>query len=185
MVVLVLIGRPLYLLELGLGQFCSGGAVKVWRLSPAFRGVGYGQLLASASVVSYYCSLIGLAVFYLAASCQATLPWTLCHPELQQPGLTCVPSTAGTAGNRTDLSGLNNTVASSEQYFSRGVLKVAPDLSQGIGLPDPALAGCLLATWLLIFISLARGVQSSGKLAYFNALFPYGKSTRGTTGTVR
>ena len=176
LVVLVLIGRPLYLLELGLGQFCSGGAVKVWRLSPAFRGVGYGQLLASASVVSYYCSLIGLAVFYLAASCQATLPWTLCHPELQQPDLTCVPSTAGSGGNRTDLSGLNNTVASSEQYFSRGVLKVAPDLSQGIGLPDPALAGCLLATWLLIFISLARGVQSSGKLAYFNALFPYGKS---------
>ena len=29
MVVLLLVGRPLYLLELGLGQFCSGGCVKV------------------------------------------------------------------------------------------------------------------------------------------------------------
>merc|ERR1712183_23436 len=169
LIVLVLIGRPLYLLELGLGQFCSGGSVKVWRLSPAFRGVGYGQLLASASVVSYYCSLIGLSVFYLVASCQSTLPWTLCHPDLHQPGLTCVPSNA----NKTELAGLNNTVASSEQYFSRGVLKAAEDLSQGIGLPDPSLAACLLATWIFIFISLAKGVQSSGKLAYFNALFPY------------
>jgi len=169
LIVLVLIGRPLYLLELGLGQFCSGGSVKVWRLSPAFRGVGYGQLLASASVVSYYCSLIGLSVFYLVASCQTTLPWTLCHHQLQEPGLTCVPSNA----NKTEFSGLNNTVASSEQYFTRGVLKAAADLSEGVGLPDPALAGCLLATWTFIFISLARGVQSSGKLAYFNALFPY------------
>ena len=172
LIVLVLIGRPLYLLELGLGQFCSGGSVKVWRLSPTFRGVGYGQLLASASVVSYYCSLIGLSVFYLVASCQTTLPWTLCHHQLQEPGLTCVPSNA----NKTEFSGLNNTVASSEQYFTRGVLKAAADLSEGVGLPDPALAGCLLATWTFIFISLARGVQSSGKLAYFNALFPYGKN---------
>ena len=29
LVVLLLVGRPLYLLELGLGQFCSGGCVKV------------------------------------------------------------------------------------------------------------------------------------------------------------
>ena len=32
---------------------------EVWELSPALRGVGYGQVLASACVVSYYCSLIG------------------------------------------------------------------------------------------------------------------------------
>jgi len=172
LIVLIFIGRPLYLLELGLGQFCSGGSVKVWRLSPAFRGIGYGQLLACASVVSYYCSLIGLSIYYLVASCQATLPWTLCHEHLQEPGLICVPSNT----NLSSLADMNNTVASSEQYFSRGVLKAAPDLSEGIGLPDPALAGCLLATWIFIFISLAKGVQSSGKLAYFNALFPYGKS---------
>ena len=81
LIVLFLIGRPLYLLELGIGQFCSGGCVKVWRMAPALAGIGYGQVLASACVVSYYCSLIGLAVFYLFASCQETLPWTKCHEE--------------------------------------------------------------------------------------------------------
>jgi len=169
LIVLLLVGRPLYLLEVGLGQFCSGGPVKVWRLSPAFSGIGYGQLLASASVMSYYCSLIGLSIYYLVASCQTTLPWTLCHEHLQEDGRICVPSNS----SLSDFSGLNNTVTSSEQYFKRQVLKAAPDLSEGIGLPDPALAGCLLATWIFIFISLAKGVQSSGKLAYFNALFPY------------
>jgi len=169
LIVLLLIGRPLYLLELGLGQFCSGGSVKVWRLSPAFRGVGYGQVLASACVVSYYCSLIAISVYYLLASCQSTLPWTLCHENLQQPGVTCVPST----GNKTEFAGLNQTVASSEQYFNAGVLKVSGDLSSGLGLPDLALSGCLLLTWAFIFLSLFKGVQTSGKMAYFNALFPY------------
>merc|ERR1712154_443671 len=133
------------------------------------RGIGYGQLLASASVMSYYCSLIGLSIYYLVASCQATLPWTLCHEHLQEDGRICVPSNT----NLSELADMNNTVVSSEQYFNREVLKAAADLSEGIGLPDPALAGCLLATWIFIFISLAKGVQSSGKLAYFNALFPY------------
>jgi len=169
LIVLVLIGRPLYLLEVGLGQFCSGGSVKVWRLSPGFKGVGYGQVVASACVASYYCSLIGLSLYYLLASCQATLPWTLCHEDLQQPNKTCVPSN----GNKTDFVGLTNTVSSSEQYFYAGVLRAKSDLSDGIGLPDPYLSSCLLLTWAIIFISLSRGVKSIGKLAYFNAIFPY------------
>jgi solute carrier family 6 amino acid transporter-like protein 5/7/9/14 len=37
-VVLILIGRPLYYLEMALGQFISGGPVKVWALSPALKG---------------------------------------------------------------------------------------------------------------------------------------------------
>jgi SNF family Na+-dependent transporter len=37
--VLLFIGRPLYLLELGLGQFSSSGSARVWDLAPAFRGV--------------------------------------------------------------------------------------------------------------------------------------------------
>lgn len=32
---------------------------------------------------------------------------------------------------------------------------------------------CLLASWLVVFFSLVRGVQSSGKVAYFTALYPY------------
>ena len=92
------------------------------------------------------------------------------------PVFCLTPTFSSRSSNKTEVAGLNNTVASAEQYFSRAVLKVAADLSEGIGLPDPALAGCLAATWLLIFLSLARGVQSSGKFAYFNALFPYGES---------
>jgi len=37
-VVLFLIGKPLYYLEVCIGQFVSGGPVKVWALSPAMKG---------------------------------------------------------------------------------------------------------------------------------------------------
>merc|ERR1719297_142555 len=85
----------------------SVGLGNVWRFPFTAYENGGGAFLIPYLVVLV---LIGLAVFYLAASCQATLPWTLCHPELQEPGLTCVPSTAATEGNRTELPGLNKTV---------------------------------------------------------------------------
>ena len=44
MVVLLFVGRPLYFMELALGQFSSAGCVNVWDMIPALGGVGYGQV---------------------------------------------------------------------------------------------------------------------------------------------
>ena len=44
MIVLFFVGRPLYFLELALGQFSSAGCVNVWSMVPAMAGVGYGQV---------------------------------------------------------------------------------------------------------------------------------------------
>ena len=38
------VGRPLYFMELALGQFSSSGSVRVWDMVPALGGVGYGQV---------------------------------------------------------------------------------------------------------------------------------------------
>jgi solute carrier family 6 amino acid transporter-like protein 5/7/9/14 len=46
-------------------------------------------------------------------------------------------------------------------------------VDNGIGIPEWRLSLCLLASWILIFLSLVKGVQSSGKVAYFTAFFPY------------
>ena len=84
--------RPLYLLELSIGQFSSSGCVKIWDLAPGFRGIGYGQSLATFIVCCYYCALIGISCYYLFASMQAVLPWTVCHLELAEAGKLCLPS---------------------------------------------------------------------------------------------
>lgn len=46
-------------------------------------------------------------------------------------------------------------------------------MDNGIGAPDWRLSLCLLLSWILIFAALAKGVASSGKVAYFTAIFPY------------
>lgn len=58
-------------------------------------------------------------------------------------------------------------------FYSNNVIKETLDISEGIGLPDWKLTIALFASWLVIFLVIMRGVKSSGKAAYFLALFPY------------
>ena len=46
-------------------------------------------------------------------------------------------------------------------------------IDDGIGVPDWRLALCLLLAWLFVCLILMRGVGTSGKVAYFTAIFPY------------
>ena len=70
-----------------------------WPQILSFSGVGYGQAIATSSVVSYYTCLIAMSVFYLIASCQSVLPWTVCDPEIVLNNTICV----GTGQNATQL----------------------------------------------------------------------------------
>ncbi|XP_035733065.1 sodium-dependent nutrient amino acid transporter 1-like isoform X2 [Vespa mandarinia] len=95
------------------------------------------------------------------------LPWSTCLIEW---GDTCVDSVQvenATFRNTTDKR------SSAEFYFTKTVLKEIPNIDNGLGLPDWKLLLCLLVAWSSIFAVLARGVKSSGKAAYFLAIFPY------------
>ena len=81
----------------------------------------------------------------------------------------CITSTSNNAQNKDNLT----IISAAEQYFKRGVLKSKDDISDGIGMPDLELTACLAACWVLLFFTLWKGVASSGKVAYFTAIFPY------------
>lgn len=53
------------------------------------------------------------------------------------------------------------------------MLNETDSIEDGIGTPDWRLTLCLLFSWITIFLIIVRGVKSSGKAAYFLALFPY------------
>uniref|UniRef100_H2Z9K1 Transporter n=1 Tax=Ciona savignyi TaxID=51511 RepID=H2Z9K1_CIOSA len=65
---LVFCGIPLFLIELGFGQFSGFGTVTSWRASPMFKGIGFGMMLVSFFVIIYYNVIIAYAFFYLFAS---------------------------------------------------------------------------------------------------------------------
>ncbi|CAG9786166.1 unnamed protein product [Diatraea saccharalis] len=166
-IVLLVIGKPMYFLETVLGQFSSSNCVKIWALSPAMKGTGYAQALGSSYVLSYYVSIIALCLYYLAMSFKSTLPWSVCNPEWDRYE-NCVPS-----GQPAPTGMTGNLSSSAELYFTQTVLRQSNGIDDGIGAPLWDLTLCLLASWIIIFVIVARGVKSSGKAAYFLALFPY------------
>ncbi|XP_052740397.1 sodium-dependent nutrient amino acid transporter 1-like [Bicyclus anynana] len=165
-IVLIVIGKPMYYLETVLGQFSNSNCINVWALSPAMKGTGYAQTFGAMLLVSYYVSIIALCLYYLAMSFQDPLPWAICD----QSWTDCVPS--GVSVNMSAIEG-NTHRSSAELYFSQTVLRRLPNIDDGIGVPLWDLTLCLLASWIIIYLIVARGVKSSGKAAYFLALFPY------------
>ncbi|XP_034489677.1 sodium-dependent nutrient amino acid transporter 1 [Drosophila innubila] len=179
-IVLFLIGKPMYYLEMIIGQFTSQGTVKIWSICPSFVGVGYGQAFGCICIISYYSSLLALTLYYLFVSFQAELPWSFCRddwlncvnssPEQNARSLLSNVSSLITSDNSANTTKLQS---SSELYFLDVVIKEKTDISDGIGTPDWKLAIALFVSWVVIFLVIMRGVKSSGKAAYFLALFPY------------
>lgn len=57
-------------------------------------------------------------------------------------------------------------------FFSNHVLNMSRGIEE-TGPVNPKMAACLLLAWIIVFLCLSKGVQSSGKVVYFTALFPY------------
>ena len=184
LIVVTFISRPLYFFESCLGQFSGYSSIKVWNMVPLFRGIGFSQVLSCCYVASYYTSIIGLAAYYFFVSFQYELPWTLCDPTLQlEMDYVCVDLNSNCSASNAlydvksldyDCNVTNMVVISpAEEYLTYHVLKRKKSIDDGIGAPDGALTGCLAFTFTILYLSMFKGVSSTGKAAYFNAIFPY------------
>ena len=71
-------GLPIFLFEMGAGQFCSQGPIRLWSMCPLFEGIGYGMMMVSGYIAIYYNILISWAFFYFFSSFSWTLPWSSC-----------------------------------------------------------------------------------------------------------
>ncbi|XP_050328357.1 sodium-dependent nutrient amino acid transporter 1-like isoform X1 [Bactrocera neohumeralis] len=165
-IVLFLIGKPMYYMEALLGQFASKSSVKMWSACPIFMGVGIGQAIATFAVLTYYSALIAVTIYYFIASFQSPLPWAYCREEW----LNCVGSSLS---NSENVSSSEKLQSSSELYFSNTVLRELDDISEGIGIPSWRLILTLLLSWIVTYLILIKGMRSLGKVAYFLAIFPY------------
>ncbi|NXU69147.1 SC6A9 protein, partial [Horornis vulcanius] len=175
-IMLVFCGIPLFFMELSFGQFASQGCLGVWRVSPMFKGVGYGMMVVSTYIGIYYNVVICIAFYYFFVSMTRVLPWTYCSNPWNTPD--CVGVLDGNLSSRValNISQLLNTTqkrtSPSEEYWRRYVLNLSDDIGN-LGEVRLPLLGCLGVSWVVVFLCLIKGVKSSGKVVYFTATFPY------------
>ncbi|XP_050452102.1 sodium- and chloride-dependent glycine transporter 1-like isoform X2 [Cataglyphis hispanica] len=192
-VMLVIAGLPLMFMELSLGQYASLGPVAAYKqFCPLLCGLGYGMVLISSIVMLYYNLIIAWTLYYIFASVLGgwELPWSKCEEEwstedcfMPDAAEACVSQNATyfkrKCLNSTQMmSLLIENVTSvikrppAEEYFQNHVLGISSGIEE-TGSIRPFMAASLFLAWVIVFLCLSKGVQSSGKVVYFTALFPY------------
>ncbi|XP_067651013.1 sodium- and chloride-dependent glycine transporter 2-like [Haliotis asinina] len=201
LVCLVLVGLPLFFLEIAIGQFSGRGALHVWSICPLFKGLGYVMSIASFICSFYFNLIIAWVLYYLAMSFYPVLPWTTCSNWWNTPACTTWDSEAVSVNTTTantsvvynvsqvdalttywtisthpssssSSSSSNVSSSAAEEFWMYNTLRVSAGLHDMGGI-QWHMALALFAAWLLIFLCLIRGVKSVGKVVYVTAILPY------------
>ncbi|XP_033746296.1 sodium-dependent proline transporter-like [Pecten maximus] len=194
-IMLIVVGIPLFYLETCIGQFSSCGPLTCWGFAPLFQGLGVAMVIISGIVTLYYNMIVSWSILYFFASFTSSLPWSGCENpwntrdcSLKLPKVNCTVTEGMKYGNGTCYKGerfigLWNTtqftnvtgrlrITPSEEYWNNYVLGISSGIDD-MGPPRWQLALSLFAAWLLCFLCLIKGIKTTGKVVYFTALFPY------------
>ncbi|CAG4935948.1 unnamed protein product [Parnassius apollo] len=154
-------GIPLFTLHLCLGQVLESGPVDMWRISPIFQGVGISLLITQAVIGIY--SIIGLSWIFVYfrdsfITADDKYKWALPHEF-----------------NSEEVNLKNSTVKIQEtlpQYFHGEVLQRNSDSYNNFGTIKFQVAFNLAVVWMIVFVSLSKGLRSYGKAVYMLIFLP-------------
>jgi len=182
---------PLFYLELVLGQFHKQGPISVWKICPLFKGIGYCAVSVAFFVSFYYNVIIGWSFHFLMSSFTSKLPWKDCLNPWNEPecAFKCVTihdentdrnysqlfkSDDMNISEISDNITCHETRSPAKEYFNKVVLRI--NESEGIhdlGKPQWQLILCIAAVYFVLYLSLFKGVKSSGKVVWLTATMPY------------
>ncbi|CAM9283735.1 unnamed protein product [Lampetra planeri] len=187
-------GIPVFFLEIALGQFMKKGGVSAWDITPLFKGVsGLASMVIVFFCNTYYIMVLVWGLYFFIHSFTSPLPWATCGHPWNTPNCTQDFSrachnhsgavSAAAAATFSNLSSmqllLNNSCVETEgmrspviEFWERKVLRLSGGLHEP-GDISYELVLCLMATWLMVYFCMWKGVKSTGKVVYFTALFPY------------
>ncbi|KAM6977041.1 sodium- and chloride-dependent creatine transporter 1 [Aplochiton taeniatus] len=72
-------------------------------------------------------------------------------------------------GSCAELEGMRSPVI---EFWERKVLRLSGGLDE-VGDISYQMVLCLIATWVIVYFCIWKGVKSTGKVVYFTAIFPY------------
>lgn len=158
-ILLILIGIPLFFLELAVGQRIRRGSIGVWNyVCPRLGGIGVSSLMVCGFVGLYYNVIIGWSIFYFFQSFQYPLPWSEC--PIRRNGSQAIVEPECEKSSATTY------------FWYRETLNITSTIADSGGL-NWRMTLSLLAAWLIVCLAVIKGIQSSGKVMYFSSLFPY------------
>nr|KAF6304997.1 solute carrier family 6 member 17 [Pipistrellus kuhlii] len=159
LVLLIIIGIPLFFLELAVGQRIRRGSIGVWHyVCPRLGGIGFSSCIVCLFVGLYYNVIIGWSIFYFFKSFQYPLPWSEC-PVVRNGTVAVVEAECEKSSATT-------------YFWYREALDISNSISESGGL-NWKMTLCLLMAWTIVGMAVVKGIQSSGKVMYFSSLFPY------------
>ena len=68
---------------------------------------------------------------------------------------------------------IENTYSIYDFFFSLRVLKINDGIEYGLGAMNWEMAAALFGGWFLVYLIVWRGLNQSGYIIWFTALFPY------------
>ncbi|RZC33827.1 uncharacterized protein BDFB_002644 [Asbolus verrucosus] len=157
-------GLPLFTLQLCLGQQLGAGVIDMWRISPLFQGVGVALLISQALLGLY--SIVGISwmfVFFRDSFITKMDRYRWAEPFY----------TYNRDDNQTPVNGTHNLRETVPDYFS-GIVLQRHHLTSGNshGTIKFQLAFNLAVVWMIVFVSLSKGLRSYGKVIYVFTLLP-------------
>ena len=145
---LLLMGIPLFFMELSVGQRLRKGPMHVWnKLCPSLSGIGISSVVVSFLVGCYYNMIVAWCFYYLFISFQKDVPYASC-PTMNgtQFVIECAKSSP------------------TEYFYYRTALNATDNISISGGL-DWKLCLCLLLAWVIVYAITCKGVDSMGKVS--------------------
>uniref|UniRef100_A0A3Q4I3X7 Transporter n=1 Tax=Neolamprologus brichardi TaxID=32507 RepID=A0A3Q4I3X7_NEOBR len=152
---MLIVGIPLFFLELAAGQAIRQGSIGVWKyISPRLSGIGYSSCVVCFFVALYYNVILAWSLFYLGNSFQHPLPWEKCPEQ----------------GNVTVKECSKSSPTS--YFWYRKALDITDSIDE-TGSFNTYIVCCLLAAWTVVCLGMFKGIKTSVKVMYFSSIFPY------------
>ncbi|XP_033467650.1 sodium-dependent neutral amino acid transporter B(0)AT2-like [Epinephelus lanceolatus] len=152
---MLVVGIPLFFLELAAGQAIRQGSIGVWKyISPRLAGIGYSSCVVCFFVALYYNVILAWSLFYLGNSFQFPLPWEQCPEQ----------------GNVTVKECEKSSPTS--YFWYRKALDITDSIDE-TGSFNTYIVCCLLAAWTIVCLGMFKGIKTSVKVMYFSSIFPY------------
>nr|XP_039267606.1 sodium- and chloride-dependent betaine transporter-like isoform X2 [Styela clava] len=183
-------GVPILFMEVAMGQYTRRGCIAGWDILPLMRGVGYSAMLMSTYFLIYFALSIGWCIIYLAKSFTLQpLPWATCDNEWNTEN--CVPITElkdssvliGPIENATEeftnsslhamnASRINETLSTAE-FWNNYVLQRSDGIHDMGTFTNWPMLACFIASWVMNYLCIVKGIRTTGKVAYITVLVPY------------